>query len=315
MKNSRLQVSVSLALVAFFMCGQPAAAQEKYRPHVNIVVARQERTASNAARLGSALPANLYALQGAFTQTYPIIGANADGTDIWPCTGNSTSSGPDPDCPTIGDPSITFPNNATAIGNPALVWQLKNTSGSGNGYGCNALTNGTGHLGSPYFPCGQVETWYEDDTNDSTDELLYSMTVTQGERIIADSGIVDIGTNTSGGLTPPSDVLIYDPINFGYGPGDGPATGPNNGNCTPDYNYPLTSPANPGGEYLVAAGRTCVQPLAGAATITVTTALGAPEYTKVTGAECTSNGVASPCYTVKWIKKYELCQKWDIWLE
>jgi hypothetical protein len=316
MKNSRrFQLLPVLALVPFLIDGQQAAAQEKYHPHVNVVVARQEHATSNAARLGSALPANLYALQAAFTQTYPIIGANADGTDVWPCTGNSTSSGPDPDCPTIGDPSMIFPSNATAIGNPAFVWQLNNTSGSGNGYGCNALTNGTGHLGSPYFPCGQIETWYEDDSNDSTDELLYSMTVTQGERIIADSGVVDIGPNTSGGLTPPSDVIIYDPINFGFGPGDGPATGPNNGNCTPDFNYPLTVPANPGEEYLVAAGKTCVQPLAGSATITVTTALGVPEYTKVTGAECTSNGVASPCYTVKWIKKYEICLKWNIWLE
>jgi hypothetical protein len=316
MKNSRLfRIFVSLAGVAFFVCGQRAAAQEKYHPHVNIVVARQEHAAGNAEHPATTLPANLYALQSSFTQTYPIIGANADGTDIWPCTGNSSSTGPDPDCPTIGDPSMVFPSNATAIGNPALVWQLNNTSGSGNGYGCNALTNGTGHLGSPYFPCGQVETWYEDDTNDSTDELLYSMTVTQGSRTIADSGVVDIGPNTAGGLTPPSDVLIYDPINFGYGPGDGPGTGPNNGDCTPDYNYPLTSPANPGEEYLVAAGKTCVQPTSGAATITVTTALGTPEYTKVTGTECTSNGVASPCYTVKWIKRYEICQKWNIWLE
>jgi hypothetical protein len=316
MKNlSRLQVFAVLGVMGFFVCGQQAAAQEKYRPHVNIVVASREHAANNAAHPETSLPANLYALQGAFAQTYPVIGANADGTDIWPCTGNSSSTGPNPDCPTIGDPSVIFPSNATAIGNPALVWQLNNVAASGNGYGCNALTNGTGHLGSPYFPCGQVETWYEDDTNDSTDELLYSMVVTQGKGTIADSGVVDIGPNTAGGLAPPSDVLIYDPINFGYGPGDGPGTGPNNGDCTPDYNYPLTAPANPGQEYLVAAGKTCVAPVAGAATITVTTALGAPEYTKVMGAECTSNGVASPCYTVKWTKKYELIQKWDIWLE
>jgi len=108
---------------------------------------------------------------------------------------------------------------------------------------------------------------------------------------------VDLGPNQSAGQTPPVDQIIYNPAIFGYGPGDGPGTGPNNGNCAPDFNYPLTSPANPGAEYLVAAGKTCVAPVAGWATITVTTALGAPEYTKVTGPGCTSNGVASPCYT------------------
>jgi hypothetical protein len=25
--------------------------------------------------------------------------------------------------------------------------------------------------------------------------------------------------------------------------------------------------------------------------------------------------VASPCYTVEWIKKHEICQTWEIWLE
>jgi hypothetical protein len=316
MKISRsFQVLASLAIVGFFICGQYAVAQEKHRPHVNIRIAPRESADSNPAHPETAPLPNLYALQAVFTQTYPTIGANADGTDIWPCTGNSSSTGPNPDCPTLGDPSVAFPSNATAVGNPAFVWQLRNTAGSGNGYGCNALTNGTGHLGIPYFPCGQVETWYEDDTNDSTDELLYSMVVTQGRRTIADTGTVDIGPNVYGGVTPPADVLIYSPTNFGYGPGDGPGTGPNNGDCDPDYNYPLTAPANPGVEYLVAAGKTCVEPVAGAATITVTTALGTPEYTKVTGAECTSKGFASPCYTVKWCKKYEISQTWKIFFE
>jgi hypothetical protein len=312
MKNSRFQLLAFFAGIAF-LCGQQAAAQQNHLPH--ILVVPREHAANNAAQSRTALPPNLYALQAGFTQTYPTIGANADGTDIWPCIGNSSSTGPNPDCPTIGDPSITFPSIATAIGNPAFIWQLNNTAGFGNGYGCNALTNGTGHLGVPYIPCGQVETWYEDDTNDTTDELLYSMVVTQGTKTIADTGMVDIGVNTNGGQTPPVDQLIYNPINFGYGPGDGPRTGPNNGNCDPDFNYPLTSPANPGEEYLVAAGKTCVAPVAGAATITVTTALGTPTYKQVTGMACTANGVASPCYTVKWTKRYEIRQSWGIWLE
>jgi hypothetical protein len=316
MRSFRLtHVSVFLATLAIFFFGQQVIAQEKYRPHVSVMVAPRLSAENRITNLNAAPPANLYALQAALTQTYPTIGANADGTDIWPCIGNSSNAGPNPDCPTIGDPSIVFPSNATAIGNPAFVWQLKNTEGFGNGYGCNALINGTGHLGSPYLPCAQAETWYEDDSNDSTDDLLYTMVITQGDRIIYDSGTVDIGPNTSGGQTPPVDQIIYNPVNFGFGPGDGPATGPNNGDCVANYNYPLTSPANPGAEYLVAANKTCVEPLQGWATITVTTALGTPEYTKITGAECTSNGVASPCYTVKWSRKFKISQTWKIFLE
>ena len=318
MKFVRSHISASIVaftVFSFFSVGQQAVAQQKHHPDVNVKVVPRGASDSDMADTETAPPLNLYALQAALTQTYPIIGANVDGTDIWPCTGNSSNNGPNPDCPTIGDPSIIFPSNATAIGNPAFVWQLKNTSGSGNGYGCNALINGTGHLGVPYLPCAQAETWYEDDSNDSTDELLYSMVVTQGSNTIYDVGTVDIGPNSSGGMNPPVDQIIYNPVNFGYGPGDGPGTGPNNGNCSADYNYPLTSPANPGGEYLVAAGKTCVAPVAGWATIVVKTALGTPEYTKVTGAECTTNGVASPCYTVKWRRQFEVTQQWNIFLE
>jgi hypothetical protein len=316
MKTSHaFQVLALFMAIGSLLAPQRAAAQEPHRPRMHMKVVRKDSAEIAAAGNASAPPSRLYPLQAAFTQTYPTIGANSDGTDLWPCTGGSSTTGPDPDCPTIGSPTILFPSIATAVGNPAFVWQLKNTPGSGNGQGCDALINGTGHLGVPYLPCGQVETWYEDDSNDATDDLLYTMTVTQGNRILATTGTVDFGPNTSGPTTPPSDVIIYNPINLGFGPGDGPATGPNNGNCTPDFNYPLTSPANPGEVYLVAAGKTCVGPLPGPATITVTTALGSPVYTKVTGTACTAQGVASPCYAVEWIRRHEICQTWDIWLE
>lgn len=316
MKTSRSsQLLASAALIGCFIFSQPAVAQQNHRPRPTIKIMPRDRADAVAARRDAPPWPNLYSLQAAFTQTYPTIGANSDGTDVWPCTGGSSSTGANPDCPTIGSPTILFPANATAVGNPAFVWQLKNTAGSGNGQGCDALINGTGHLGVPYLPCGQVETWYEDDSNDTTDELLYSMEAVQGEKTIYTTGTVDFGPNTYAGLTPPADTIIYNPLNFGFGPGDGPATGPNNGNCTPDFNYPLTAPASPGEAYLVAANKTCVEPVPGPATIIVKTWLGSPIYTEVKGAACTSQGVASPCYTVEWIKKYEICQAFQIWLE
>jgi hypothetical protein len=321
MKVSFAIKSLALCAAAItFAAPKPAAAQQAQQhqqpPRMHFKIAHKDSAENGNRNWAAAPPSRLYPLQAAFTQTYPIIGANSDGSDIWPCTGGaSATSGPDPDCPTIGQPTILFPSLATAIGNPAFVWQLKNTPGSGNGQGCDAVINGTGHLGVPYLPCGQVETWYEDDSNDATDDLLYTLTITQGDRTLASSGTVDYGPNPYGSTTPASDVIIYDPINLGFGPGDGPSTGPNNGNCTPDYNYPLTAPAFPGGVFLIAAGKTCVEPVQGPATITVVTALASPVYTKVTGKACTANGVTSPCYTVEYVKKQEICQSFDIWLE
>jgi hypothetical protein len=308
--------SVSAQQVSAQQSSAQAQQTPSHRPRANFKIMRRERAENSTTAAAEAGPwPNLYALQQAFTQTYPTIGANSDGTDIWPCTGGSSATGPDPDCPTIGSPTILFPSNATAIGNPAFIWKLKNTPGYGNGQGCDALVNGTGHLGVPYLPCGQVETWYEDDSNDTTDDMLYSMSIVQGPRVLYATGTVDFGTNVEASTTPPSDVIIYNPLNLGFGPGDGPSTGPNNGNCNPNFNYPLAAPSNPGEPFLIAANKTCVEPTPGPATIIVTTALGTPIYTKATGTTCTTQGVASPCYTVEWTKKHEICQVWDIWLE
>ena len=307
MTKSRLfQVFACLTVVAFFVCGQLASAQEN---HHHFQIKAVPRTNSDGAiHNPEVTPAdNLYGLQAAFTQGYPTIGANSDGSDIWPCFGSSSGN---PDCPTIGDPSITFPGGAAALGAPSYVWQLKNTSGSGNGYGCDSDTNGTSS--TSYLPCGQPETWYEDDTNDSTDELLYSVVVTQGSTVLADSGEVDFGPNTFGGATPPADVIIYGDQNFGTWPGAG--SGENTGNCDADFNYPLTSPANPGATYVVQANKTCGDPVAGAATLEAITEVGTPKYTKETKASVCGS-VPAPCYTVKWTKKYSVTQKWTIFFE
>ena len=302
MKSRLFQAVTSLAIVAFFVCGQLAVAQQNH-PRFQIKVL--PRVNSNGAKPEVTPAANLYALQAAFTQGYPTPAANADGSDIWPCFGTSAIN---PDCPTIGDPAITFPGGGVAVGGPAYVWQLANPGA--NGYGCDSDTNGTSN--TAYLPCGQTETWYEDDTGDSTDELLYSIVVTQGANTLVDSGTVDFGPNIYGGQTPPADVIIYGDQNFGTWPGAG--SGANTGNCTADYNYPLTTPANPGALYIVEAGKTCKNPVAGAATLTATTEVGTPAYTKSTS-KTVCGAVGIPCYTVKWTKKYEISQKWTIFFE
>jgi len=79
------------------------------------------------------------------------------------------------------------------------MWQLKTTP-SPQRYGCNAFHQ-RHHLHRihqrNYNPCGQTESWYENDSNDTsaTDELLYEIEANAGTAVIADSGEVDFGPN------------------------------------------------------------------------------------------------------------------------
>src|SRR5208283_4986152 len=83
-----------------------------------------------------------------------------------------------------------------------------------------------------YAPCGQVTIFYQDFSNDTTDDLLWSAVVTQGGSVIADPGTQDWGPNPFNGDL----VVFYQDFNFGT-LGD---NGPNNGNCVPDYTYPTS---------------------------------------------------------------------------
>ncbi|HTA66487.1 MAG TPA: hypothetical protein VK753_13395 [Xanthomonadaceae bacterium] len=261
-------------------------------------------------------PADIYGLQASFTQVNPTEGPNADGTDLWPCFGYGTK-GTNPDCPTIGNPAIPFRIGGIVAGNPQYVWMLANNTGYGyhndfgNGNGCDAYVNGTtGPSGAAYKPCGQIATWYEDNTNDSTDDLLQRIVVRQGDRVIYDSGMVDYGP-AGPSVNYPVDVILNTDANFGYWPGS--TLGPNNGNCSANLGYPLSAPANPGAVYVVAADRTCARPATGKATVTTSTILATPYYHKATGGAC--SGGASTCYTVDWKRNYEIHQDFDLFLE
>jgi len=156
-----------------------------------MAVPGEKPESSNSRPLTGPAP-HLYPLEAAFVQDYPVIGANADGTDLWPCSDLYLGvPGSNSDCPTIGSPSIPLPINAIVVGFPFRTWALKNAPNAGNGYGYDAYTNGTRRTSNAdYIPCGQIETWYEDDTSDSTDDLLQRVVVRQGDKIIYDTGLL-----------------------------------------------------------------------------------------------------------------------------
>lgn len=302
-----VRVVTTFALVLTAIAWEPALSQ--VNGHRNFLATGRADAADGLFQTPP--PTRMVPLQAAMTQAYPTIGANADGSDVWPCYGRSAGN---PDCPTIGNPPVPFPRGAFATGVPAFSWALRNDDilgfGLGNGTGCDALINGTtGLAASQYKPCGQITTFFEDDTNDANDDLLQRIVVTQGLKILFDSGIVDFGPAGPSVKYPVDVELSYD-ANFGYWPGA--RHGPNNGNCVVDIGYPLQAAQFPGFPYQVAAGSTCDRPEAGKARVHTETVLATPTYHQVMGRKCTDHDVASPCYTVTWQRKYQIEQDWDL---
>ena len=312
MKTHSLSSVLSMLAVATSISSPVAFSNETHHRLMSPSTAPDSTPA--ARHPGSSPPLQLVGLQAHFTQAYPTVAPNADGSDLWPCLGR----GNNPDCAMTGNPPLALPRGGIVMGRPAFTWALQNNNiigfGLGNGTGCDALINGT--VGQPsegvlYKPCGQIFTSYEDDTGDSTDDLLQRVVVTQGDKIIFDSGIVDFGP--AGPIKYPVDVILWSDANFGYWPGA--QDGPNNGNCSANISYPLTAPAFPPTGYVVASNSTCQQPVAGPATFTTYTELATPEYKQLTGRACTSKGSVSPCFTVKWTRRYLIHQDWNIFLQ
>jgi hypothetical protein len=102
--------------------------------------------------------------------------------------------------------------------------------------------------GSTYSSCGQLFWFYEDDTGNNTDDLVISVVVKQGAKYILDTGSYSFGPNP---FPAGSVVVISDDTSFGTVG----QTGPGNGNCA-------------------GSTETCVNPVKGAATVTITTTVG-----------------------------------------
>lgn len=216
MTKFRIVVFAFIALVTFALSGQPALAQSS-RLHLKVVPGQQ---------IGDRAPLagfdDLFLLGSGFGALPQVDGG---GNDEWPCF--SGSSDPNAaDCSQISAGGVV-------VGTPAYTWSLAN---------CNANTSTSPN-------CGQLFWFYEDDTGDSTDHLIVSLTVKQGTDFILATGNVDLGPNS---FPAGSIVVIYDDTAFGT-LGE---TGKNNGFCA-------------------GSKKTCSNPLKGIATVVFTTKVGA----------------------------------------
>ncbi len=119
-------------------------------------------------------------------------------TPLWPCFGyGGTGTDANPDCPYLGDSSWngteSLPGGRSGSRHPAIRMapECRLAYPDLQAFGCDGST--TADAGAY---CGEVDTWYEDWTGDSTDELTYLVEATQGTTVVSDSGTVDFGPNT-----------------------------------------------------------------------------------------------------------------------
>jgi hypothetical protein len=150
-------------------------------------------------------PDNLYPLSAQFG----LLPTNYDGTDLWPCYGGAS------ECSSINPDGVV-------VGIPKYGWSLSSCDNSSE----------------PATPCGQGYFFYQDQTNDSTDDLIVTVTVKQGNNYIFAAGPLNKGPNPFAGET----VVFSGDIAFGT---QGQA-GKGNGWCADTK-------------------RTCVNPVAGPA--------------------------------------------------
>ena len=142
-------------------------------------------------------------------------------------------------------------------------WPCFPNGSNPNDADCSSIATGGVVIGQPAYTqsfsacdasssdspnCGQIFWFYEDDTGDGTDDLVVSIVVKQGKNYIMDTGPFNFGPNP---YPAGSVVVIWDDTAFGT-LGE---TGPGNGFCA-------------------GSTETCVNPVKGVASVTVTTTVG-----------------------------------------
>jgi hypothetical protein len=214
-----LQVFAFMAIVAFFVCGQHALAQNPHHLQIRVMPGVQADKVNPPK--GPTERKVLEQLASGFGVLPPL---DTNGLDEWPCFPGSSN-------PNAADCSSIAPGGAV-IGQVSYTQSLAD---------CDASAAGAAN-------CGQIFWFYEDDTGDNTDDLVFSIVVKQGKNYILDSGPIDVGLNPFAAGT---NIVVSDDTAFGT---QG-QTGPGNGFCA-------------------GSTETCVNPVKGVATVTVTTTVG-----------------------------------------
>jgi len=224
MKFRLLLLFVCLVTVGFLISGQPAMAQSPHHIQVRVVSGDGHvALRANAKKEKKALEQ----LSSGFGVLPPVDGG---GNDEWPCFPNQNANGAD--CSQIATGGVV-------IGTPAYSQSLS---------ACDANSGSSPN-------CGQVFWFYEDDTGDTTDDLVVSIVVKQGKNFVLDTGPFNFGANPFGSA-PGTVIVISDDTAFG-----------------------TLGESGPGNGFCAGSTETCVNPVAGVASVTVTTTVGTSTIT------------------------------------
>ena len=303
-KSRWFQVLASLAILASFVCGQAMAEDQEHfqlRIHRQKIQkharGRRSEFGTRPLQIQSCPPAfptcaniptaDLYTVFAGLgimpQQDASQFGSTGYVYDEWPCDPANYGGG----SPSVGCPYATIQGESEndgsgvfsgglVIGYPGYSIQFAGDTNLANG-DPPCYYNSAPHLtdGLPPF-CTQIVNFWEDDTTDTTDELYQTIEVTQGTSVIFDSGVIDWGQNEGG----PLEYQEWIDVLFGTLGQPGVVNGKavkNNGMCLAANSVIISNEF--GSNY--ASGKTCSQPVPGAAKVTIITYIGeaAPHQT------------------------------------
>lgn len=322
MKKSRcFQIFASLAILASFVFGQQALAQEQ--EHVQVRIHRQKikkhlKRAHSEFKVRpnqiascppgfptcAAIPTpalyTIFAGLGVMPlQDESQFGSTGYVYDEWPCDpaaalgtyastyctiqGQSLSA--------TGDPQGYY-GGGLVVGFPGYSLQFAGDTHLANG-DPPCYYNSAPHLtnGLPPF-CTQIINFWEDDTLDSTDELYQTIEVTQAQpaaAVLFDSGVIDWGVAGDG---QPEENYEWLDVLFGTlgQPGKvGTKAVKNNGMCLGANSVIISNEFGTNS----ASGKTCAQPIPGLAKVTIITYIGEAAHNTVKIDKCGASGTAA----------------------
>ena len=165
MTKARIIMFAALAaIVTFGVCGQ-AQAQAAAITTPKAMLTAVQKTSGDVSPDGVSPAVKLPGLIGGELAMGVLPPLDGSSYPYWPCLAGGT------DCSTI-------PGGGWVSGYPFMTWSLSS---------CNGVN------------CGQLTWWFQDNTTDSTDDLVITLTAKQGANFIYNSGPINFGPNPFSG--------------------------------------------------------------------------------------------------------------------
>jgi hypothetical protein len=290
-KSHWFQILLCLTIVALFVCGLQAQSQAQFQPKItihHIQHAKHARAGHVRSHALTSPPANFYPIYAGAAFMGPQDNTTDPPTDQWPCDPSWGTGYCD------WAAQYDWPAGDVANGGGEGIWggYLQYSIPWQGEPGPNVFDDPPCFYTDPAGPpvvdgvtpwCTQLVMSYEDDTNDTSDELYQTIVVTQKQGSatvdLMDTGIIDQGTNGQATFADTSvpyiNVIWLDAL---FGTLGQPTSCTVKGKTSLCKNNGMCLGAgalnNYWGAYNYASNKSCVNPIEGPATVTITTYLG-----------------------------------------